>query len=242
SADDVQDANNTDTPWVDQSQTYTSHSSHQVFVREYVMNAAGQPVSTGSLLTGPVGSLNFGGQATWADVKAQASTKLGLWLQDKDVTNVPMLATDPYGKFLPGPLRGMPQYVTKTGLVEGDPAANGGRGVAVPATVRYFDPPFLTDLAHNADPHCPDITDQNSCKPADGDTTAQPPLPVRDPTVPGGDPTYDNELLDAHAIAGDGRVNENIALTTVHQMFHSEHNRLVGYIKGVLLDDAGKNA
>ena len=42
-ADDVQNANNTDTPWVDQSQTYTSHSSHQVFLREYALNAAGQP-------------------------------------------------------------------------------------------------------------------------------------------------------------------------------------------------------
>ena len=40
--------------------------------------------------------------------------------------------------------------------------------------------------------------------------------------------TYDDELLDAHFIAGDGRVNENIGLTTVHHIFHSEHNRLVG--------------
>src|SRR5207248_7649589 len=119
SADDVQNANNTDTPWVDQSQTYTSHSSHQIFLREYVMNAAGHPVSTGKLLSGPVGSANFGGQATWADLKAQAATKLGLLLKDADVTNVPMLAADPYGKFLPGP-NGLPQYVTKTGLVEGN--------------------------------------------------------------------------------------------------------------------------
>ena len=36
----IQNANNTDTPWVDQSQTYTSHASHQVFLREYVDNAA----------------------------------------------------------------------------------------------------------------------------------------------------------------------------------------------------------
>src|SRR3954454_1705144 len=50
SADDVQNANNTDTPLVDQSQTYTSHSSHQVFLREYVLNAAGRPVDTGKLL------------------------------------------------------------------------------------------------------------------------------------------------------------------------------------------------
>ena len=39
--------------------------------------------------------------------------------------------------------------------------------------------------------------------------------------------TYDDELLDAHFMAGDGRVNENIALTAVHHVFHSEHNRLV---------------
>ena len=31
-------------------------------------------------------------------------------LEDKDVLNVPMLATDPYGKYLPGP-HGLPQYV-----------------------------------------------------------------------------------------------------------------------------------
>ena len=34
-------------------------------------------------------------------------------------------------------------------------------------------------------------------------------------------------MLDAHFIAGDGRVNENIGLTAVHHVFHSEHNRLV---------------
>ena len=44
--------------------------------------------------------------------------------------------------------------------------------------------------------------------------------------------TYDNELLDAHYIAGDGRVNENIGLTTVHHIFHSEHNRLVDHHQG----------
>src|SRR5215468_6163213 len=50
--------------------------------------------------------------------------------------------------------------------------------------------------------------------------------------------TYDNELLDAHYIAGDGRVNENIGLTTVHSIFHSEHNRQVDQIKKTLLADA----
>jgi hypothetical protein len=42
--------------------------------------------------------------------------------------------------------------VTTSGLVEGDPTANSGKGVAVPADVLHFDTPFLGDMAHNADP------------------------------------------------------------------------------------------
>ncbi len=37
------------------------------------------------------------------EIKAQAATMLGLQLSDKDVTNIPMLAADPYGNFIPGP-------------------------------------------------------------------------------------------------------------------------------------------
>ena len=49
--------------------------------------------------------------------------------------------------------------------------------------------------------------------------------------------TYDDEMLNAHFVCGDGRCNENIALSTIHQVFHSEHDRLVDYIKGVLTAD-----
>jgi hypothetical protein len=43
-----QDApNNLTTPFVDQNQTYTSHASHQVFLREYALNGEGKPVLTG---------------------------------------------------------------------------------------------------------------------------------------------------------------------------------------------------
>ena len=51
--DGFRNAPNTDTPFVDQSQTYTSHSSHQVFLREYVNNTAGRPVATGKFLSRP---------------------------------------------------------------------------------------------------------------------------------------------------------------------------------------------
>ena len=49
---------------------------------------------------------------------------------------------------------------------------------------------------------------------------------------------YDNELLDSHFITGDGRGNENIGLTTVHTIFHAEHNRLVDANKATLFDFA----
>ena len=38
---------------------------------------------------------------------------------------MPLLATDLYGKFIPGP-NGYAQVVTSDGLVEANPAANGG--------------------------------------------------------------------------------------------------------------------
>ena len=47
--------------------------------------------------------------------------------------------------------------------------------------------------------------------------------------------TYDDELLNVHFVTGDGRGNENIALTTVHSIFHSEHNRLVDVNKATIL-------
>ena len=232
------DATNTDTPWVDQSQTYTSHASHQVFLREYAMNAANQPVSTGKLLGGlPAGQTypnspdGQDGIGTWAAVKLQATTKLGLLLTDKDVLNVPMLAVDPYGNFIPGP-HGLPQYVTASGLVEGNLATP----VAVPGDAKYFDTPFLTDIAHNADPSPQDTNNNPAIPPAPPDRrTPTTPRRPTSPHQPAG--TYDDEMLNAHFICGDGRCNENIALSSIHQIFHSEHDRLVDYIKGVLTSD-----
>ena len=51
-ADDVHEQENTTTPFVDQNQTYGSHPSHQVFLREYALDAAGHPEATGMLLQG----------------------------------------------------------------------------------------------------------------------------------------------------------------------------------------------
>jgi Ca2+-binding RTX toxin-like protein len=217
-ADNTDRPVNTTTSFVDQNQTYTSHPSHQVFLRAYTLNAAGDPVATGKLIEG-----GNGGMATWGDLKAQAADLLGIQLVDANVGNVPLLATDPYGEFIRGP-NGYPQMVTATGLVEGNPAANGGLGVLVPANVLLTGHAFLADIAHNA---VPDGL-------ADGDIEIGLGNPDQSPT----DGNYDNELLDAHYVAGDGRANENIGLTAVHHVFHSEHNRLVEHTKETVLQDA----
>ncbi len=43
------------------------------------------------------------------------------------------------------------------------------------------------------------------------------------------------ESVGDHYIAGDGRVNENIALTTIHHVFHEEHNFQVRNIENAIL-------
>ena len=109
------------TPWVDQCQTYTSHAvAPGVPARVQRSTSANHPVSTGKLLGGlPAGQTYLNspdgtdGIGTWAAVKKQAADVLGLQLVDKDVINIPMIAADPYGKFIPGPARGLPQYVTE---------------------------------------------------------------------------------------------------------------------------------
>ncbi|QVW26725.1 heme peroxidase [Pseudomonas hormoni] len=239
---------NTTSPFVDQSQTYSSHPSHQVFLREYIINAAGDPVATGRLITNrdlgadgkfgtaDDGGAENGGMATWAVVKAQARDILGIDLTDADVHNVPLLATDAYGNFIRGP-NGMPQVVIR--ISNGDDGIAGTADDVTQLVEGNRDAPislasavstghgFLDDIAHNAAP----VVIGGALQ-ADTDTDIGNAQLVG---AGGNNLTYDNELLDAHYIAGDGRANENIGLTTVHHVFHSEHNRLVQQSKETIL-------
>ena len=230
---------NTTTPWVDQNQTYGSHASKQVFMREYKL-VDGKPVATGHLLEG-----SKGGLATWADVKEQAKTILGIKLTDLDVGKIPLVAADAYGNFIPG-ANGFPQLVVGLGtdgilgtaddvLVEGNPGEPVDPSVVGAARTAHA---FLDDIAHNAAPGGVYDHDGNPMTPmipisADADTVAGNNIGT---DSRGNKVAYDNELLDAHYITGDGRGNENIGLTAVHHVFHSEHNRIVEQTKQIALD------
>jgi Ca2+-binding RTX toxin-like protein len=215
---------NTTTSVVDQNQTYTSHPSHQVFLREYELNALGNAVSTGRVIDGAHGIAN------WAEVKAQAASMLGITLTDPDVGNVPLLVTDEYGRFIPGD-NGFAQIQTTTGNVEGVAG-----GLPIPANALRTGHAFLDDIAHSAAP-----TGDLDGQPGGPRGALQPDPDTLTGNNPGVDPgppvlvRFDNELLDRHFVTGDGRGNENIGLTAVHSIFHAEHNRVVGHIKSVVL-------
>lgn len=247
------DANNITTPWVDQNQTYGSTASKQLFMREYEV-VDGKPLATGRLLEG-----GRDGLATWADVKAQASTKLGFALTDADVGMIPVFKMDAYGEFVRGP-NGLPQVLAAFApdgspiWVEGDlanpvnPSAiqlpigtvirgtgnstntiEAGETVSAARTAHAF----LDDIAHAAAPVL-----VNGVLQADGDSSVGYSGGYNDR---GGQTSYDNELLDAHYITGDGRGNENIGLSAVHHIFHSEHNHLVDQVKQRAIESGDLN-
>jgi hypothetical protein len=220
------EATNQTTPFVDQNQTYTSHPSHQAFLREYTL-LGGIPRSTGRMIDGAGGNIG-----NWAEVKAQALNMLGIILVDADVFNVPLLDTDLYG-YLRRDATGRPVTV----LADGTSVILGpGAGIAS-SRFRKANHEFLNDVAHSAVP---------TAGGPDADTAIGASLDT--PVCPVGvvGRCYDNELLDRHFITGDGRGNENIALTAVHTVFHSEHNRLQANIKAMIdapmIGTTGRNA
>ena len=83
---------------------------------------------------------------------------------------------------------------------------------------------FLNDIAHHAAPGMYDLTAGDPMGP---DTFRLISIPTLATMALLQAQSYDDEMLNAHFVTGDGRGNENIALTTVHSVFHSEHNRIV---------------
>ena len=195
---------NDTTPLIDQSQTYGSDPSMQAFLREYRLGPNGEVIATGNLLDGATGGL-----ANWGELKAQARNILGIDLDDLDVRDVPLLATDLYGNLILD-AQGHAQMVTA-----GNVLVSGNINAPIDGTLALSTgQAFLNDMARTAAPRGP----------ADSDTV-----------VGGGLDGYDDELLAAHFVAGDGRVNENIGLIAVHSVFHEEHNVLVQQTKDVVV-------
>ena len=196
--------------------------------------------------SGAASGTNYSNQglATWKEIKAQAYL-LGISLTDWDAESIPVIATDQYGKFIPAPTgaatvhgvagsaTGFPMmlFSDSTGNfmwqagTPTDPIATVMAISGVTWTAVSSGHPFINDTMSAAVPY----KSSGAVLYADGDSVmngAQ--------AYSYGSSYYDNETLDAHFVAGDGRVNENIGLSAIHYTFHAEHNTLITDIKGVI--------
>ena len=227
-ADSTGQSTNETTPWIDQSQTYGSHASQNFFLREYTTSVSGSTLTAKS--NGRMIESAAAGLPTWKDIKAQALL-LGLLLIDYDAKSVPVIATDQYGKFIPGS-NGYPlmlfsngsNYKWVQGYAAGLPTALSGGWKAVASGHAFINDTTASAVPYSAS-YCPNPNAQLS---PDPDRIINSALANPSCTY------YDNETLDIHLIAGDGRVNENIGLSAIHNVFHSEHNLLVQDIKAML--------
>ncbi len=214
---------------------------------------AGDP--TGRLVTHKNADGSDGGMATWADIKANA-LKIGITLTDADVLNLPKVYLYPDGAvdnvalvdnalnpaYVGGTYQRMadgaaglvirdgfidgggnpvaPLVLLANGTYSGSLVAHGFAADATPTTPLRINHALLDDIAFGASP----LSRTGALTP-DSDTIAGNALLAPD--------QYDNELLDAHFIAGDGRANENFGLTTIHSVFHAEHNRVVAELRAL---------
>lgn len=208
---------NTVSPFIDLSQSYGSAPSHTVFVREFDANGE----VTGRLVSGD-GALDAHGMATWAGIKANA-LRIGITLHDKDVTDIPEVRFNADGSIFMDAngeawlvarhvVSGEVYYVQNSHIgsnVLGEVrtanfaqvTAGNLESVKASLQLQTVGHAFLDDMAHGV------LGSLNATGDlADVDAAA---------------------LLDAHFIAGDGRANENLGLTSIHDIFHEEHNRVL---------------
>jgi hypothetical protein len=227
---------NETTPWIDQSQTYGSHPSQNFFLREYTITKTGSNISAKS--NGRLLENSAGGLPTWKDIKTQAK-KLGILLTDYDARSVPVIATDQYGKFIAGS-HGYPlmlfsngnSYKWVEGIASGLPTE--GTGAPTGYTAVGSGHAFINDTTASAVPfqanYCPGYVAGNRLI-ADKDSIINSAAAVPSCSY------YDDETLNLHLVAGDGRVNENIGLSAIHNVFHNEHNLIVQDISDMLAND-----
>ncbi len=155
--------------------------------------------------------------ATGREVKAQAATTLGIRLVDTDIFNVPLLLTDPYGHFIRG-ANGFPQFVTSLTPLATSPAAPTRTDRVRPFPRTHQDQPRVP-RRHRAQRG----SDGADGRGADAGSGHRCQRHLRSPGLRA--PTT-TSCSTRHFVTGDGRGNENIALTAVHTVFHLEHNRL----------------
>ena len=172
------------------------------------------------------------GMATWAEVKAQAATMLGIDLTDDDVAQHPAARDRPVRQLHPRRRTGLPQYRRPaTGAASRATSRNPAH--RCPANVAALRHAVPDDIAHNAavpGRHRPRPGTPTVAPTADADNTA-----VGRLRQPAGRHLRRRDARRALHRRRRPRQREHRP-DRVHQVFHSEHNRLVEHIKDVVLD------
>ena len=226
---------NQTSPFVDLSQNYGSDTSRTVFLREYITATPGVTKSVTDVTTGRL--LNAGattgdlvgnsGMADWTQVKANAA-KIGIILHDADISAIPQIAIDNYGHMILD-ANGMPQlvaihkvtgdivYIKDTTLANNANIAGDAANYVLLTTKHAF----LNDMGISL----PGLDDPGAWNGRDLKTA----YTGSSPYIP---PNFNlAAALGEHLVSGDGRLNENIGLTAVHEVFLNEHNRVLDLLK-----------
>ncbi len=212
--------NNNTALLIDQSQTYGSHPSVNAFLREYNENGVvtGRVTGGGTIDPGATEPVD-GWTVDNPPPLSSQSAGLATWADIKaNALRIGITLTNEDVLDAPALLTDAKGELIRD--VDGNAQlAGGGTGHA-----------FLLDINPRANPHSL-MTDA----PLDADADD---VVNSDAAYNPFATTYDDELLDAHYVVGDGRANENFALTAVHEVWHDEHNFQVKNLKTNVLRDA----
>jgi len=208
---------NHDSTMVDLSQIFGNVFSQTVFLKEYNVNGT----TTGKLLThnpltDPTSSSSL---AIWSDIKANAKANLGLTLHDYNVNAVPLVEVDPSLPTTPaGTFRNLRfvalNVVSGAKVYISDTADSRLQGATPTLVLAKAGVAFLDDISPYTD---------------DGAGHGLSALSVNAPDMAAGykfpgQAQTTQYWLDHHFVSGDGRANENIGLSAIHEIFVKFHN------------------
>ena len=245
-------------PFIDLSQNYGSDTSRTVFLREYLTTTAWKSANLNTTVNPTVTDLTTGrllnagvtvngeadaGMANWALVKANALA-LGITLHDVDIKAIPLIAFNESGQMILD-ASGLPQLVAlnkitgeqvyvKNSYLAADAvitelvAGSGGTLSATNFVLMTTKHAFLNDMAPFA--LAPAVSANGiPALTASGDNPAGYDAAMATFFTANNFGTF--QPLNAHYVSGDGRLNENIGLTAVHEVFLTEHNRVLTELK-----------
>jgi Ca2+-binding RTX toxin-like protein len=154
--------------------------------------------------------------ARWFDLKKNAE-RIGLTLRDRDVERVPLVEKIAAGQ----PNAGRYAFVVLDKVTGEKSYAFDTAAVTSTQVLVNAGSAFLIDLAP--------------------DWKGNPQPPGSDPFKANGD-LKDPSRLNAHAVGGDGRLNENIGLISMHEIFVTTHNNILAQIIEDLEENDGNPA